>query len=120
MPTISKWLYWPPRILASIFVLFLFLMSLDVFSMNASISETLLALLMHNIPALILLVLLIISWKHEFVGAVTFLLAGLIYIILLMQNPFEWYYLAWAVQISGMAFLVGVLFLLGWRKKRAL
>lgn len=94
-------------------------MSLDVFDTKQSLWQTIIALFMHNLPALVLLIILIISWKHEIVGGVTFILAGLAYIVaLLIKNPFEWYMLAWAAQISGVAFLIGILFLIGWFKKR--
>jgi hypothetical protein len=115
---INKGLYWTPRILSIIFISFLALMSLDVFDSGLSFWQTALALFMHNLPALLLLVVLILSWKHEIVGGVGFILAGAAYIVLLMRNPFEWYYLSWAIQISGVAFLTGTLFLVGWFKKR--
>jgi hypothetical protein len=114
---IGKSLYWTPRILSIIFILFLALMSLDVFEGNYGFWGTIVGLFMHNIPAMVLLVVLIISWKHEIVGGVGFILAGLIYIASLMRNPFEWYMLSWAIQISGVAFLTGILFLVGWYKK---
>ncbi len=114
---ISKSLYWAPRVLSIIFICFLALMSLDVFGSGLSFWQTVVALFMHNLPALFLLVVLIISWKHEIVGGVGFILAGLAYIALLMRNQFEWYLLLWAIQISGIAFLTGTLFLIGWFKK---
>ena len=73
---------------------------------------------MHNIPALVLLVVLLISWKYEIVGGIAFILAGLVYIVVLMRNPFEWYMLSWAIQISGIAFFIGIMFLINWFKKR--
>jgi len=113
------WLFWTPRILAMIFIIFLALMSLDVFDMNLGFWGTMLGLFMHNIPALVLLVVLLISWKHEIVGGIAFILAGLLYVVwVLMKRPFEWYYLSWIVQISGIAFLIGILFIIGWNKKR--
>lgn len=119
---ISKGLYWTPRILSIIFIIFLALMSLDVFEMNLGLWQTIGALFIHNIPAIALLIILLISWKHEIVGGVAFILAGIIYIALIginiFKNQFEWYYLAWAVQISGIAFLIGILFLMGWFKKK--
>lgn len=114
---IGKSLYWAPRVLSIIFICFLALMSLDVFDSGFNFWETIVALFMHNLPALFLLAVLIISWRHEIVGGVVFILAGLGYIALLMRNPFEWYYLSWAMQISGIAFLTGILFLIGWFKK---
>jgi hypothetical protein len=116
---ISKWLYWSPRILSILFLLFLAMFSLDVFGNNYTFWETVLGLFMHNIPVFILLIILIISWKHELVGGIGFILGGLLYIYLTLgRNPFEWYMLSWIIQISGLAFLIGVLWILNWKKKR--
>ncbi|HLD72516.1 MAG TPA: hypothetical protein VJA23_02940 [Candidatus Nanoarchaeia archaeon] len=115
---VSKSIYWTPRILSILFILFLALMSLDVLEMQLGFWGTVLGLLMHNLPALILLVVLLISWKYEIVGGIAFILAGLWYIILVFRNPFEWYFLAWVMQISGIAFLIGYLFLLNWVRKK--
>ena len=118
---ISKALYWTPRILSIMFIIFLALMSLDIFSMELGFWGTIIGLFMHNIPALVLLAVLLISWKYEIVGGISFILAGLLYIVfVLMRNPFEWYYLSWIAQISGIAFLIGILFIIGWNKKRGI
>src|SRR3989338_3943336 len=96
---INKYLYWAPRILSIMFILFLALMSLDIFEGNYWFWGTILGLFMHNIPAIILLIVLIISWKHEIVGGIAFVLGGLLYIALLLiaslKTGFEWYYLLW-------------------------
>ncbi len=119
MPKVSKFVYWTPRILSIIFILFLAMFSLDVFEGNHGFWGTVVGLFMHNIPVFILSILLIISWKHEIVGAIAFILAGIIYIILLlMNNQFEWYMLSWSVTIAGPAFLVGILFLINWLRKK--
>lgn len=119
---VNRFIYWIPRVLSIFFVLFLALFSLDVFEGNYGFWGTAVALFMHNIPALILLVILIVSWKREIVGGIGFILAGLAYMGTILANiistGFEWYYLAWTIQISGIAFLVGILFLVGWFKKR--
>ncbi|MFH0831695.1 MAG: hypothetical protein V1886_02405 [archaeon] len=120
---ISKFVYWTPRILSILFILFLAMFSLDIFDMQLGFWGTILGLFMHNIPVLVLLIILWISWKHELVGAITFILAGLFYIAMLLRTvlmnpPFQWYMLSWAMTISGPAFLVGILFLVNWLKKR--
>ena len=115
---INKYLYWVPRILAILFILFLAMFSLDIFEGNYGFWGTIVGLFMHNIPAMILLIVLIISWKHEIVGGIVFILAGLLYIAVLMRNPFEWYMLLWSIQIAGPTFLIGILFLIGWFKKK--
>ncbi len=115
---VGKWLFWTPRILAILFILFLAMFSLDIFEGNYGFWGTILGLFMHNIPALILLIVLIISWKHEIVGGIAFILAGLLYIASLLMKGFEIYMLLWVLQIAGPAFLVGILFLVGWKQKR--
>jgi hypothetical protein len=114
----KKGLFWTPRILSIIFVLFLSLMSLDVFESAQGFWQTTGALFLHLLPALILLAVVIISWKREIVGGVAFLVAGLAYIVFLLFSPFEWDKIMWAAQISGVSFLTGVLFFVGWRKKK--
>jgi len=116
--SINRFIYWTPRILSILFIAFLALMSLDVFSMELSFWETVVGLFMHNIPALALLVVLLISWKYEIVGGIAFILAGLLYIVVLMRNPFEWYMLSWAIQIAGTAFFIGILFIVNWKMKK--
>ena len=115
---ISKSLYWAPRILSIIFISFLALMSLDVFDSGLNFWQTVVAFFIHSLPALFLLIILIISWKYEIVGGVGFIVAGLVFIALLMRNPFEWYMLSWSLMIAGPAFLIGILFIAGWRKSR--
>lgn len=115
---INRVLFWTPRILSILFVLFLSLFSLDVFGNNYTFWETILALFMHNIPSLILIALIVISWKYEIVGAITFILAGMLYIFLVLyRNEFQFYMISWSFIISGPAFLIGILFWLNWRRK---
>src|SRR3989344_8840572 len=106
--SMNKYLYWIPRILSIIFILFLAMFSLDIFDGNYGFWGTILGLFMHNIPVFILTIVLIISWKHEIVGAVAFILAGLLYIFSLLMKPeLEWYMLSWSLIIAGPAFFIG-------------
>lgn len=119
---INKFIYWTPRILSVLFILFLALFSLDVFDMNLTPWETVVGLFFHNIPALILLVILLISWKKEIVGGIAFVSAGILYSVMILmemlKEPFKWYMLSWVLAIAGPAFLIGILFFLNWLKKR--
>jgi len=115
---INKFVYWVPRILSIIFIFFLALMSLDVFSSKLSFWQILVGLFMHNIPTLVLLIVLIISWKYEIVGGITFILAGLFYIIM-VSIKVAWYLaLSWSLTIAGPAFLIGIFFMINWFKKK--
>jgi len=118
----GKFIYWTPRILSIIFILFLALFSLDVFEGDYGFWGTIEGLFVHNIPAMVLLIVLIISWKYEIVGGIGFVLAGILYVVFILMNiiatGFEWYYLLWAVQISGIAFFIGIMFLVCWFRKK--
>lgn len=119
MKKVGKFVYWAPRIFSILFLLFLAMFSLDVFDNCNSFLECLLGLLMHNIPVFILIILLVIAWKKEIVGAITFFLAGFLYILLLAMNPkFEWHYFSWSLIIAGPAFVIGWLFLINWNKRK--
>jgi hypothetical protein len=117
---LNKFLLWLPRILSMLFIAFLALFSLDVFQPGLSWSQILVGLLMHNIPVFILIAILIISWKHELVGAIAFGLAGLLYIYLTIgraQIPLPMA-LSWSMTIAGPAFIIGFLFMRNWCEKR--
>ena len=119
---INKFIYWTPRILSIIFICFLALFSLDVISPELSFWQIVIGLFMHNIPVFILLAVLLISWKHEIVGGVVFILAGALYVVMILmnilRNSFEWYMVSWILTIAGPAFLIGILFIVNWLKKR--
>ena len=117
----GKFVYWTPRILSILFILFLAVFSFDVFDTpDQSAGDIALGLLMHNIPALILLAVLIISWKYEIVGGIVFILAGIAYIAdVAINRADDWYtVIAWSLQITGPAFLIGILFLMNWQRRK--
>jgi hypothetical protein len=78
-----KILWWSPRILAILAILFMMMFSLDCFGENKTLKNQLICIFMHNIPALICVVVLIIAWKWELIGGilfiVTFIAAGIFF-----------------------------------------
>ena len=121
MTKINKFIYWTPRIFSIVFILFLAMFSLDIFDGNYGFWGTIVGLFMHNIPVFILAIVLAISWKHEIVGGIGFILAGFLYLALMLtrtlNNPFGFYQLSYSLIIAGPAFLIGILFLVGWHRK---
>lgn len=118
---ISKFVYWTPRILSILFLLFLALFSLDVFESASSSGEILIGLFMHNIPVFILAIVLAISWRYEMVGGIAFILAGLTHLVfsVVRADVEPWYVsLLASLIIDVPAFLIGILFLVGWFKKK--
>lgn len=116
---ISKFVYWTPRIFSIVFLCFLVLFSFDVIGQGYGFWGTIFAFLMHNIPVFILLAVLLISWKHEIVGGIAFILAALLYLFFSIQRAPEWYIaLSWSMIIAGPAFFIGILFLINWKRKK--
>jgi prepilin signal peptidase PulO-like enzyme (type II secretory pathway) len=74
---ISKILYWLPRFLAIISLLFMTVFSFDVFDGEESFGLKMIGFLIHNIPVLILVAVLIIAWRWEMAGGVLFILASI-------------------------------------------
>jgi hypothetical protein len=93
---VNKFLYWAPRVLAILFTLFISIFALDVFEE----SQWLLALLIHLIPSYILALITFIAWRHERLGGILFLLAGLAMVLFFHSIP-----------LASPVFVIGVLFL---------
>jgi len=67
------------------------------------------------------LVVLIIYWKQEIVGAITFTFAGLMYICLIIfrVNNIGWAtFFIWSLIIASPAILVGILFFVNWKQNK--
>jgi len=107
-------LRWTPRVLCLLFAAFISLFAFDVIGESRGFWPTALALLMHLIPTGILLVLLAVSWRWEWVGGVLFPALGIFYLVT-FRGRFHWSaYMA----IAGPLLLVGALFLLSWRQRK--
>ena len=70
-------LYWAPRVLTILAIIFISLFSLDSFQGGAPLKDQILAWLMHMIPSFILIIVLLIAWKWENIGGIIFLSIGL-------------------------------------------
>ena len=72
--------------------------------------KTTLALLIHLIPVFALILVLAVTWRWEWVGAVVFPALGVMY-ILSTHGRFHW---SVYLMIPGPLFLLGALFLVNW------
>lgn len=66
----EKAIYWVPRVLSILLLIFVSLFALDVFGQP----NWFLALLIHLIPSFILLLITIFAWKYEKLGGWLFIL----------------------------------------------
>jgi hypothetical protein len=113
---VRRLLFWTPRILCLVFAVFVSLFALDVFGEGYGFWNTILAFLIHLIPTGIILAVLAISWRWEWVGGILFIALGTAYIVT------TWNKLHWSAHlaISGPLFLIGALFLVNWRYRAGL
>ena len=113
--SVKRVLFWTPRIVCILFAAFVSLFSLDVFDAGQGFWETIGGFLIHNIPTGIVLIVLAIAWRWEWIGAIVFIGLGALFLVSV------WGQFPWAVVfISGPLFLVGVLFLVNWRYRAEL
>jgi hypothetical protein len=110
-------LFWSPRVLSIVFIAFLSLFALDVFDEHLGLWKTLLALTIHLIPSFVLVALLILAWRWEWIGAAGYGAAALLYVgwVVTLQRPITAAMRAvWIGTIAGPALLVAALFLANW------
>jgi hypothetical protein len=107
---VKRLLFWTPRVLCIAFALFISLFALDVFGEGYGFWKTVLALMIHLIPTVVIVAVLAVSWRWEWIGGILYILFGALYIVE-VWGRFPWVtYLV----ISGPLFLIGVLFLINW------
>ncbi len=114
----KRLLYWTPRVLCILFAAFISIFAADVFGEGRGFWQTALALLMHLIPTFVIVAVLIVSWRREWIGGILFIVLGVLYVIWAWNKPFA----KWDVflMIGGPPVLTGVLFLLNWRYRAEL
>lgn len=116
LSTPMRLLYWIPRVLCIVFILFISLFALDVFNESKEVGKIILDLFMHLIPTFVLTSVLILTWRREWIGGIIFISLGFLYII----NMWGRFPLATYILIAGPLFLMGILFLLNWKYRAQL
>jgi hypothetical protein len=93
-----------------VFAAFISIFAMDVFSEGYSFWKTVAALLMHLIPTFLVILVLIFSWKREWIGGLAFLILGILYIIT------KWGKIDWPgfAIISIPVFMLSILFFISW------
>jgi hypothetical protein len=111
---VPRTLFWTPRAVAILFAVFLALFALDVFEEGGRPEKMVVAFLVHLMPALLVGLVVVLSWRHELFGAITFFALGVLY------TAGAWARFPWSVYavIAGPLFLVSALLLVNWVSKR--
>jgi hypothetical protein len=110
-PQIKKAIFWTPRLLTILFAAFISLFAMDAFSEGGSFLKTLGDFMIHLIPTAIIVTILFLSWKREWIGGILFFLLGISYAVFAIRH------LQWILFISGPLFLISILFLIGWFRR---
>lgn len=111
---VERVVVWTPRVLGMLYAVFLGMFALDVFGEGYGVGKTALALLIHLLPTAVVVAVLVISWRREWLAGVVFFVAGLLYAFSTQGH------LSWILGISGPLWLIGVLFIVSWFHRRGL
>lgn len=116
MKTFRTILLWTPRLLLLAFALFLIIFSFDVFEEGKSAMNIAAEFMLHNIPTLLLGLLVYVAWRREWIGALVCLLLAVAYIAWSWGRfPLSVYFV-----MAGPLFLIAALYFVNWRfRKRA-
>jgi hypothetical protein len=109
----ARLLFWSPRVLTILFVLFLGPFALDAFNEFHVFWKCILAFCIGLLPAAIVAAILVIAWRWEWVGAALVALAALCYAWNWTVPPRHMNWPATA-GISGPLLLIAGLFLANW------
>lgn len=111
MTASRKVLVWAPRLLLIGFALFLVIFSFDVFEQGKSAMETAIAFVIHNIPSMVLGLLVFVAWRREWVGALVCPLLAVAYIVWGWERfPVSVYFV-----MAGPLVLIAALYAVNWQ-----
>ncbi|OGK18428.1 hypothetical protein A2866_05595 [Candidatus Roizmanbacteria bacterium RIFCSPHIGHO2_01_FULL_39_8] len=87
--------------------------SLDVFSEGGNFWEMLGGFLIHTIPSILMTGVLVLAWRRDWLGFMTFLGAAIFFLRFLLRNPIE--ELGVLLLISGPMTVIALLFWANWK-----
>jgi general stress protein CsbA len=105
-PLIIRWL---PRVVAILFTLFISLFALDV---SEGGPVKMLDLLMHLLPTFFCVLIILLAWRREWLGALIFLALAAVY---------AWWareHMQWILLIGGPMLLLAGLYLAAWMQRK--
>lgn len=79
---LKRILIWSPRILCIVFVVFISMFALDVFGQGSSLKDTIFGLLIHLAPTILVIIILLFTWRRAWVGAILFIAGALLFLLI--------------------------------------
>jgi hypothetical protein len=89
MKTPLRLLHWLPRIICILSILLISLFAADAFNPNETIWQQLGDFLGHLIPSIVLTSLLIVAWRWEFIGGITFIIIGILFSLFVFSHNYN-------------------------------
>ena len=103
------WVRWLARVAGIIAILYIAMFSLDAFGAGVPVADALIGFAIHNIPSVVLLIVLAIAWRWERLGGVLFVFLSVVPLLLLSNA------LVVNLALAAPFFFTGILFLIsGW------
>ena len=109
--TSTQLLVWAPRLVGLTVCLFLGLFALDAFDERQSLARSLADFTLHLLPVLMLVTIVLLSWRRPWIGGIVFIAVAVLYATVLARGRLDW-----ITVIAGPLFVVGLLFLWSWRQ----
>jgi hypothetical protein len=119
-PLTKRTLFWAPRILSIVIIAFASFFALGVFDRHLGFWQAAYTLTICLIPSFVLIAVLILAWRWEWIGAAFYAAVGLFYLwaVVDIMRPISLVVkLPRILKISGPAFLIAWLFLANWLKR---
>ena len=109
----NKW-HLAATILGVLYAVALLVFAADVFNDEQNITQTFYDLLLHLLPTAVILLIVVVVYNRPLIGAITFLVLGLMYIIT------GWASMHWSahVLIAGPLLLLSALYITAWKSNK--
>ena len=120
-----KILYWSPRIICILAILFVSIFALDAFNPQLNFWQQISGFLIHLIPSFVFVVLLFVAWKYEYIGGIILVLLGLVFSVVVFRmnyriNESILMSIGIITSITVPFIIAGILFIIGHFKKKSL
>ena len=105
LPGLQRAIWWTPRVLGLVLTLFLAMFALDAFGPDTKPLDAALGFIIHLLPAGLMLGVVLVAWRWEWVGGVLFFLLAFGYGVMTRGR------VSWMLVVSVPMIVVGALFL---------
>lgn len=111
----SRVILWLARGLTILYIFLFFILSLDVFEGPQSAWNKFGGFLIHNIPVVLLIILMVYTWRRSLLSGLVFILFGIFTIFFFRTTEKSFYVF---MSISLPIILTGLLYIIAWYMKR--